>query len=126
VKESFINRAKENLADAEAALEAGRYNASANRAYYAAFHAAIEALRFFGYDVTIDHRRVQADFSQYLVHRRKIFATAFKSYLTDLMLVRFDADYKREVSRKEASAQLKKAHEFVTTILNVIENDTNH
>lgn len=124
MKESFINRAKENLADAEAALEAGRYNASANRAYYAAFHAAIEALKHYGYVPVIDHKRVQADFSQYLVHRRKLFPASFKSYLSDLMLIRFDADYKREVSRKEAALQLKKAQEFIATILKAIANDS--
>ena len=126
MKESFISRAKENLAVAEATFAAGQYNACANRAYYAAFHAAIEALKHYGFVPVIDHKRVQADFSQYLVHRRKIFPSALKSYLSDLMLVRSDADYKREVSRKDASVQLKKAQEFVSAILKAIEHDTHH
>lgn len=126
MKASFLARAQENLADAEAAYEAERYNASANRAYYAAFHAAIEALGYFGYNVIVDHKRVQSDFSQYLVHRRKIFPSAFKSYLSDLLDKRLEADYKNEVSRKDALKQLKRAQEFIATILKVIEHGAGH
>lgn len=58
MKASFLARAQENLADAEAAFEAERYNASANRAYYAAFHAAIEALEYFGYVTTNESSQI--------------------------------------------------------------------
>jgi uncharacterized protein (UPF0332 family) len=121
MEHSFLARAKENLADAESAFEAGRYNTSANRAYYAAFHAAIEALRHFGYPVVVDYSRVQAAFSQYLINRRKVFPSRFKSYLSNLLDLRADADYKQEVSRKDASARLKNAQDIVSAILKVIE-----
>ena len=44
MKESFKNRALENIQIADKAYELGCFNASANRAYYAAFHAAIAAI----------------------------------------------------------------------------------
>ena len=40
----FFLKAHENLLAAQLLLERGYYQASANRAYYAAFHAAIACL----------------------------------------------------------------------------------
>jgi uncharacterized protein (UPF0332 family) len=89
MKESFILRAKENLADAEAALEADRYNACANRAYYAAFHAAIAALLHFGHPPpSIDHAPVRAGFSKHLINQRKVFPSTMTNMLVDIMKVR--------------------------------------
>jgi uncharacterized protein (UPF0332 family) len=42
--DAFLEKALENLAAAASELAAGRYNSSANRSYYAAFHGAICAL----------------------------------------------------------------------------------
>jgi uncharacterized protein (UPF0332 family) len=42
--QEFLTKARENLQAAEQAFSEGLYNASANRAYYAAFQAAIAAL----------------------------------------------------------------------------------
>jgi uncharacterized protein (UPF0332 family) len=123
MNESFIARAKENLADAEAALEATRYNASANRAYYAAFHAAIAALLHFGHKVNIDHTPVRSDFSRFLINERKVFPSAMKNDLRDLMAVRGTADYGLDgISKKTAFAQLKLARVFTERILSIIDN----
>lgn len=40
----FLLKARESLASAEADLKAGRFNSAANRAYYAAFQAAVAML----------------------------------------------------------------------------------
>ncbi len=44
MKAIFVNKALENIKIAEIAFDNDCYNASANRSYYAAFHAAIAAL----------------------------------------------------------------------------------
>jgi uncharacterized protein (UPF0332 family) len=122
MKESFILRAKENLADAEAASEAGRYNASANRAYYAAFHTAIAALIHFGYPPNIDHTPVRAGFSRYLINEKKIFPASMTNILNQIMEARSEADYaKIGISRKTAQGQFKMAKQFVETVLSRIE-----
>jgi hypothetical protein len=46
--EEFIHKARENLKAAELLFENGLYNASANRAYYAALHFAISILAKMG------------------------------------------------------------------------------
>ncbi len=122
MKESFILRARENLADAEAALEAGRYNACGNRAYYAAFHAAIAALKHFGHKPDIDHAPVRADFSKYLINERKVSPSKMTNELKEIMNIRGKADYSEAgVGKQLATAQLKRATILVHHILQKIE-----
>ncbi|MCP4351028.1 MAG: HEPN domain-containing protein [Desulfobacterales bacterium] len=93
-------------------------DASANRAYYAAFQAAAAALAARG--VTrekLGHDWIQGDFSGKLIKRQKIYPGKLKSYLTDMQAVRDQADYKvANVSKKEASQQLRKSKEMITFI----------
>ena len=73
MKTEFLAKAKENLTAAQICFENGLYNACANRAYYAALHAAVAALAHRGIKRNkIDHGQVQADFSGELIKRRKI------------------------------------------------------
>jgi uncharacterized protein (UPF0332 family) len=118
MKEEFLIKAKENLEAAEVLFDLRLYNASANRAYYAAFQAAVAALAAAGFQDSVpSHSTVQAKFSGELIHRRKIYPSKLGSYLTGLQIVRNNADYKtRMISEKEASRQLAKAREFVVTI----------
>ena len=44
MRDEFLTKAKENIRAAEVLFEHQLYNAAVNRAYYAAFHAAIAAL----------------------------------------------------------------------------------
>jgi uncharacterized protein (UPF0332 family) len=46
--QEFFSKAKENLTAATLLFENGLYNASANRAYYAAFQATLAALARIG------------------------------------------------------------------------------
>ncbi len=44
MKTEFLAKAEENLTAAQVCFENGLFNACANRAYYAALHAAVAAL----------------------------------------------------------------------------------
>ena len=108
---------------AEILFEKQLYNASVNRAYYAAFQAAVEALGNVGIDIKrISHEVIQANFVVELIQRRKIYPSHLKSYLVDLQAVRNDADYKsKSVSKKLELRQLKKAQELIERIEQEIE-----
>jgi len=123
MKDEFISKAKENITVAEWSYENGHYNASANRAYYAAFQAAIAALAHIGINtVSHSHKATQAHFVAELIKRRKIYPSHLKSYLKDLQDVRNDADYELKfVSKKIAGRQYRHAKEFVELIAQEIE-----
>lgn len=118
MKHEFLIKAKENVKAAEVLFENQLYNASANRAYYAVFQAAMAALANVGIEVvSMSHEAIQANFAVELVQRRKIYPSHLKSYLMDLQAVRDDADLKlRFVSKKIATRQLRKAKVFVEEV----------
>ncbi|MBM2815037.1 MAG: hypothetical protein HW421_1799 [Ignavibacteria bacterium] len=120
MKETFLQRAKENLKAAELLFDNGLYNASANRAYYAAFHAAITAIFSSGILPDIDHRTVQTLFAEQFCNRRKILPSKYKSILQDMQKIRNDADYKDGINKKLSKQQLKSANEFLKIILEAI------
>jgi len=104
--------------------ETGHYNASANRAYYAAFQVAIAALAHAGIITTsrISHSAAQSLFATELIRRRKVYPSHLKSYLMDLQRVRDDADYEsRTVSKKKALTQFKQAKASLEIITKEIE-----
>jgi len=114
----FFYKAKDNLYVAQWCFDNGYYDACANRAYYAALQAAVDALADKGIKRDkIDHRWVQADFAAKLIKSRKIYPAKLKSYLPDMQMVRDMADYKTgNISRKKASEQLLMAKEMLTLI----------
>jgi uncharacterized protein (UPF0332 family) len=121
MKETFQIKAIENIKMAEFAFENDCYNASANRAYYAAFHAAIVAIVSTGIEPKIDHKIIQTVFADSFFNRRKILSSKYKSYLKDLQDIRNIADYRMlSVSKKLAKQQLEKAKEFIEIIFKVI------
>ena len=107
-------KATQELATADLAWHSGDYNSTANRAYYAAFHAAIAILALDGItSSTNEHKWVHTTFSTHCIHRRKMFPSAFASMLPDMMTIRHKADYDTsDVSKKEAAQQLKKSEQF--------------
>lgn len=117
----WVEKAAENLAVAEWCHECGHFNACANRLYYAMFHAALAALLKYGIasgGENIRHDWVQASFSGQLIHRRKVFPRRFRGYLVDAFRVRVTADYLPERAGKaEVSKELRKANDFVNTII---------
>ena len=118
---SFASKAEENIAAAECEYHHGRYNASANRAYYAMFHAAIAALLYRGINPPgprWEHSWVQAAFSEQLIKRRKVYPLKLASDLLAVMSVRDVADYKDAmVSQKRAYRALRRAKQFLETVL---------
>ncbi len=118
MKMIFSAKAQENIEAAEILFENQKYNASASRAYYAAFHAAIAALKNAGFSIDkISHESLQAKFNGELIRKRKVYPSRFKSYLLDLQSVRLAADYKSIfVSKKVAGRQNKKAREYFEAI----------
>ena len=116
----FWNKADENLKAAQLCFENGFYNACANRAYYAMYHAAIAILMVKGFPPTqkqIDHGWIQSTFARELINRRKIFEGKLKTYLPDCQNVRNDADYAGIlISNKTAKRQVNKTSEFINAI----------
>ena len=123
MKTEFLTKAEENLTAAQVCFENGLYNACANRAYYAALHAAVAALAHRGIKRDkINHGQVQADFSGELIKRRKVYPAKFKSYLSDMQLVRNQADYAaKQISRKVARLWLLKSEEILGLIVKETE-----
>ena len=119
MKESFLEQAKENLSAAELLFDNGMFNASANRAYYAAFHLAVAALLSINIKPAIEHMTIQSLFSDYFVNRRKILPSSYKKYLSEMQLIRSYADYKNGVFKSQAAKQLKMVNEF----FNIIEKE---
>jgi uncharacterized protein (UPF0332 family) len=120
----FLQKAQENLEDTQVALAQGRFNAAANRAYYAGFQAAIAALAAEEIRHPKNpHEWVQAQFSERLIKRKKLYPTKFSSYLLDMQAVRDDADYKVIMtSKKTAKQQVTSSEEFVSFILSKLQS----
>ncbi|QTA85284.1 HEPN domain-containing protein [Desulfonema magnum] len=118
MKKAFLDKAKENLKIAQASFELECYNACANRAYYAAFQAAIAALAHQGAQKgKNDHAWVQSEFNRRVVRRQKIYPAKLKTWLLKMQQVRNTADYSDEsVGKKAARQQLSRATEMVRII----------
>jgi uncharacterized protein (UPF0332 family) len=118
VVSEFMEKARDNLKAAQLCLENGFLNASANRAYYAAFHAAVAILAHKGFRKDrIDHEWAQAQFNAKLIRGKKVFPSKIKSYLPDMQSIRNIADYREiNVGKKAAVKQVAKATEMVGLI----------
>ena len=116
--QEFLAKSEENLRAADALFELGLYNAAANRAYYAAFHAAIAILAQHGITNQDNaHEWVQAQFASELIHRRKVLPANLLRGLQDIQRLRNIADYDAtSVSKTTVERHIRKAHDFCTTI----------
>jgi uncharacterized protein (UPF0332 family) len=113
--ELYAAKAQECLAGARSELAEQRHNNAANRAYYAAFNAAIVALTRSGLARTRwRHDEVQALFAGQLIARRKIYPARLRSVLPRIMQTRLLADYgKSSIRQQEATRAVAAAVEFV-------------
>lgn len=118
MQSEFMDKARENLAAAEICLENNLFNASANRAYYAGFHAAVCALMARGIKKDkLDHKWVQAEFCGRLIKRRKVYPAKVKAHLMDMQNIRNLADYKmQKIGRNTARKQLLMARELISLV----------
>ena len=118
----WLEKADENLQAASSELANQRYNSASNRAYYAAFQAAIwalsrEGIRPPGRDGRWGHDFVQAQFAGQLINRRKLYPSALRSTLADLQALRERADYSTTmIDELRAHRVVRKATEFVQAI----------
>ena len=121
MKYIFLEKAKENLKAAEVLFDNDLFNASANRAYYASFHAAIASLYDIGIIPIVDHKVVRNKFSDYFFNKRKVLPSKFNKYLSEMQDKRNNADYRTGVSKKIARVQLNDSKEFVGILLERIK-----
>lgn len=115
---AYLAKAFESLAGAESELAAGRYNNAANRAYYAAFQAAIHALSTEGERRDIwGHDFVQAQFSAQFINRRKVYPAELRDVLSRLAIIRGTADYALAgIGRTQANRAVQLAKRFVEVV----------
>jgi uncharacterized protein (UPF0332 family) len=118
--ERYLRKARESVASARADLRAKRRNSAANRAYYAAFQAAVAALihwRARTSDSKFEHRFVSGEFSNRLIKRRKVIDRRFARTLSDLFAIRLVGDYRAtDVSGRQAESSVDRAEEIVAEI----------
>jgi len=121
----FLLKARESLASAEADLKAGRFNSTANRAYYAAFQAAVAMLVENGIRPRADawdHRFVISQFSGKLVEGRKVVTAQFAGTLDRLLKTRLVADYRlASVSRSDAKESVGETKRLIEEIIRQLE-----
>jgi len=121
--QSYLAKAQENAASAASELVNGRYNACANRCYYAAFQAAVAALLRAGIRPSAAHGEwghafVQARFAGELIARRKLYPASLRDVLLRLQTTRRRADYEpTPVSQTQATRSLRLAQDFVASVL---------
>ncbi len=123
MEEGFIVKAERNIASAERCFAVGDYDTSANRAYYACFHAAVAVLGRYGIENAKNpHDWVQSQLAAELVHRRKLFPKDMIPMLLDIQRIRHSADYEPKILPKSvATKQLKQAQSLVQTIFQHLE-----
>ena len=86
-----LGKAQKTFDDMEFCAREGKWEAAANRLYYALFHAMSALLICDGYNVK-SHRGVLAMFGEHYV-RTGIFERKDGSLLSDLVIMRDNADY---------------------------------
>ncbi len=118
MKQEFFSKAVENLKIAQLSFEHECYNACANRAYFAAFQAAVAALSAQGIrSEKNEHSWVQSEFNFRLIKRKKIYPSKIKAYLLDMQEIRNKADYsEKDIGKKTAYRQLSRATEMINLI----------
>ena len=120
--QTYLIKAVESLASAQADYAGARYNSCANRAYYACFQAAVAALLAAGIRPASprgewSHEFVQSQFNGLLINRRKLYPLTLRRVLRDTIEVREKADYTpASVSTRVATRILQQAQDFVRAI----------
>lgn len=120
--EAYLAKAEESLAGAESECANRRFNNCTNRAYFASFQAAIAALIRIGIgpsrrDEQWRHDAVQAQFTEQLINRRKVYPASLRSVLERGALLRSRADYEtQQVNETQVVRALRQSREFVETV----------
>jgi uncharacterized protein (UPF0332 family) len=117
--EVYLTKAREAQRIARYCLDEGAYNSCANRAYYAAFLAAVAGLikltDFRPPRGEWGHGMVQAQINGRLIKRRKVLPSDLSDTLSDLLAIRTVADYEpKDISQKQAERAFRKASDFLS------------
>lgn len=120
---TYLEKSQESLRSAELSYEHGLHSSCINRAYYAAFQAAVAALLQAGLPVhrerdgRIPHDLVSSSFAGLLVYRRKLYDAKFRRLLEDLFKERVKADYRPvHISERAANQGLRRARDLVEAV----------
>lgn len=121
-KESYLAKAKESLASAEADFDEKRYNSCARGSYYACFQAAIYALLDSGVTKPKSdrwrHEFVKGQFVLHLINRKKKYGGYLRDTLEKCSKARQSADYEDKLlTQKESGRMLRLAKNFVDEVL---------
>ena len=123
IGDAFLARAQESLAGAASEFVNGRYNNTANRAYYACYQVAIAALDLASIRPSDGksewgHAFVQSQFAGALVNRRKLYPPVLRDVLAQTFALRAQGDYKQAgVRQAQASRALTRARAFVDAVV---------
>lgn len=111
-----LDKAHTDLSAAIMSFDAGFYDASANRSYYAIFHAARAVLMLNGQDYK-KHSGVIAFFNRDYI-KTEILERKLGKILRDAFEIRTDCDYEDfyVVAKEDVEQQIKNAEYFITKI----------
>ena len=116
-----LERAKQDLSDAEFSYKARRYLNANNRAYYAIFHAIKAVLALERIDFK-KHKDVLAYFNQHYIKTEK-FPRKISKKISQANKVREDSDYDDEFipTDDETRIQIDTARELITLVEEYLE-----
>lgn len=117
-----LERAKQDLSDAEFSYKNNRFLNANNRAYYSIFHAIRAVLALEKKDFK-RHKDVLAYFNQYYI-KTEIFPRIISKKISQASKVREDSDYDDEFepSAEETSMQIDTARELIDLVENYLKN----
>jgi len=123
----FAAKATESLSGAAREFEAGAYNNTVNRCYYAAYQAAVSILIEAGMVAhksleKLTHQNVRSRFAKDIVQRRKLIPLVDPSAIYELATIRDQADYMpAPVGEKKAARALKLSRMIVGGVVTYME-----
>lgn len=130
-RDDFLAKARQSLRGAESESAQGRFDNTANRAYYACFQAAVAALMAAGVPTKTDaggvisHQAVHSGFSGLLIQRRKLYPPHLRSVLQDLLRDRILADYRpAPISSARAGRVVHQCQTFVSEVASRLQATT--
>ena len=111
-----LSKAEECYIAAKCLLDDGLYTDSANRSYYAIFHAVRALLALDGVDFK-KHSGVISYFQQHYI-KTGIFDRELSDIVRDAFSIRQNSDYEDffVISRADVNQQLKNARKFLDTV----------
>ncbi len=117
-----LERAKQDLSDAEFSYKNNRFLNANNRAYYSIFHAIRAVLALEQKDFK-RHKDVLAYFNQYYI-KTEIFPKKISRKISQAKAIREDSDYDDEYEPKaeETQNQIETARELIELVEKYLKN----